>query len=168
MFPSSARALRILRAGIEGRGHDESDRLSRERRHGGRAAARVDDPRQGGHLQSRELLPRSPELAELLDDMDANGVERAILLTKIDKSGRAPTAQRFACERPDRFSLGVGGFNLLRPMPRCAASHRSCATTRSSTPSSGRASGATACTRPATRSTTRSTRSAASLTCRCA
>ena len=49
--------------------------------------------------------------------MDANGVERAILLTRIDKSGKpADRAQRFAVERPDRFSLGVGGFNLLRPM----------------------------------------------------
>ena len=61
---------------------------------------------------------RSPELNELLDDMDANGVERAILLSKIGKPGSAPDrAQRFALERPDRFSLGVGGFNLLRPMP---------------------------------------------------
>ncbi|HSQ00506.1 MAG TPA: amidohydrolase family protein [Candidatus Dormibacteraeota bacterium] len=57
----------------------------------------------------------SPELAELLDDMDANGVERAILLTKLGSS--PDRAQRFAVERPDRFSLGVGGFNLLRPMP---------------------------------------------------
>jgi len=57
---------------------------------------------------------KSPELAELLDDMDANGVERAILLTRIGKG--ADRAQRFAAERPDRFSLGVGGFNLLRPM----------------------------------------------------
>ena len=30
---------------------------------------------------------KSPELAELLDDMDANGVERAILLTRLGKSG---------------------------------------------------------------------------------
>jgi len=58
---------------------------------------------------------KSPELQELLDDMDANGVERAILLTRIGKS--PDRAQRFASERPDRFSLGVGGFNLLRPMP---------------------------------------------------
>jgi predicted TIM-barrel fold metal-dependent hydrolase len=61
---------------------------------------------------------RSPELNELVDDMDANGVERAILLSKIGKPGSEPDrAQRFALARPDRFSLGVGGFNLLRPMP---------------------------------------------------
>jgi predicted TIM-barrel fold metal-dependent hydrolase len=58
---------------------------------------------------------RSPELAELLDDMDKNGVARAILLTGLGKSG--DRAQRYASERPDRFSLGVGGFDLLRPMP---------------------------------------------------
>jgi predicted TIM-barrel fold metal-dependent hydrolase len=56
----------------------------------------------------------SPELPELLDDMDANGVERAVVLTKIhvpDDRG-----QRYAAERPDRLRLGVGGFNLLKPM----------------------------------------------------
>ncbi len=58
---------------------------------------------------------KSPELPELLDDMDANGVARAILLTKLGKSG--DRAQRYAAARPDRFSLGVGGLDLLRPMP---------------------------------------------------
>jgi len=58
---------------------------------------------------------KSPELNELLDDMDANGVERAILLSRAGKG--ESRAQRFANARPDRFSLGVGGFNLLRPMP---------------------------------------------------
>jgi uncharacterized protein len=57
---------------------------------------------------------KSPELSELIDDMDANGVGRAIVLTKISAEG--DRGQRFATERPDRFSLGVGGFNLLRPM----------------------------------------------------
>jgi predicted TIM-barrel fold metal-dependent hydrolase len=58
---------------------------------------------------------RSPELEELLEDMDANGVERAILIAKAGKpDGRA---FRFAEARPDRFALAIGGFNLLRPMP---------------------------------------------------
>jgi predicted TIM-barrel fold metal-dependent hydrolase len=57
---------------------------------------------------------KSPELPELVDDMDANGVERAILLTRVSADG--DRSQRFATERPDRFSLGVGGLNLLRPM----------------------------------------------------
>ena len=58
---------------------------------------------------------KSPELSELLDDMDANGVERAILMTSVNATeGRA---QSFVEARPDRFALAVGGFNLLRPMP---------------------------------------------------
>jgi len=62
---------------------------------------------------------RSPELSELLDDMDANGVARAVLLTKLGALG--DRAQRYAEARPDRFTLGVGGFDLLRPMPTLRA-----------------------------------------------
>jgi predicted TIM-barrel fold metal-dependent hydrolase len=58
---------------------------------------------------------KSPALSELLDDMDANGVARAILLTRL--SAKDDRARRFAVERPDRFTLGVGGLDLLRPMP---------------------------------------------------
>ena len=57
---------------------------------------------------------KSPELPELLEDMDANGVERAILITRAGAS--EDRAQRFAAEEPDRFKLAVGGFNLLKPM----------------------------------------------------
>ncbi len=61
----------------------------------------------------------SPELSELLDDMDANGVERSILMTNVNaKEGRALS---FVEARPDRFALAVGGFNLLRPMPTVRA-----------------------------------------------
>jgi predicted TIM-barrel fold metal-dependent hydrolase len=57
---------------------------------------------------------QSPELPELLENMDANGVARAILMTKVGADD--DRAQRFAAERPDRFALAVGGFNLLKPM----------------------------------------------------
>ena len=57
----------------------------------------------------------SPELPELIDDMDAHGVERAILLSKPDVAD--DRGRRYATERPDRFALGVGGLNLLRPVP---------------------------------------------------
>jgi uncharacterized protein len=60
-----------------------------------------------------ESFFRSPELPELLEDMDANGVERAILITRVGAEDRA---QRYAAAEPDRFALAVGGFNLLRPM----------------------------------------------------
>jgi predicted TIM-barrel fold metal-dependent hydrolase len=62
---------------------------------------------------------QSPELSELLDDMDANGVERAILLSPL--GAQDSRAQRYAADRPDRFSLGVGRLNLLRPMPTLRA-----------------------------------------------
>jgi len=56
----------------------------------------------------------SPELNQLLDDMDAHGVEKAILMTQVGATkGRSI---EFVEARPDRFSLGVGGFNLLKPM----------------------------------------------------
>jgi predicted TIM-barrel fold metal-dependent hydrolase len=56
----------------------------------------------------------SIELPALLEDMDAHGVERAVLLTKLGVEN--DRALRYATERPDKFALGVGGFNLLRPM----------------------------------------------------
>lgn len=62
---------------------------------------------------------RSPELSELVDDMDANGVERAVLLTQVNAT--ESRALRFVEARPDRFALGVGGFNLLKPMPTVRA-----------------------------------------------
>src|SRR4051812_5138568 len=56
----------------------------------------------------------SPELPELLDGMDAHNVQRAILLTNLRVEN--DRGQRYAAERPDRFALGVGGPNLLRPV----------------------------------------------------
>ncbi|HVN50302.1 MAG TPA: amidohydrolase family protein [Acidimicrobiales bacterium] len=56
----------------------------------------------------------SPELPELLDDMDAHGVDRAIVLSKLGVEG--DRGLRYASERPDRLALGVGGVNLLRPV----------------------------------------------------
>ena len=62
---------------------------------------------------------KSPELSELLDDMDANGVERAILMTQVGAT--ESRALGFVEARPDRFALAVGGFNLLKPMPTVRA-----------------------------------------------
>src|SRR3546814_19929652 len=47
--------------------------------------------------------------------MDANGVEKAILMTKASATSE-DRAVRFAEAAPDRFALAVGRFNLLRPM----------------------------------------------------
>ena len=57
----------------------------------------------------------SRELGELLDEMDEHGVERAVLMTNLGRSTERVLS--FVDARPDRFSLGVGGHNLLEPMP---------------------------------------------------
>ena len=57
----------------------------------------------------------SRELPEVLDEMDALGVEQAVLIARMpDVSART---RKFVEERPDRFSLGLGGFDFMRPMP---------------------------------------------------
>jgi len=58
------------------------------------------------------------ELPAMLDEMDEQGVQRAILMDNLTKP--SVTARKFVEERPDRFSLAVGGVNLLRPMPSLA------------------------------------------------
>ena len=57
----------------------------------------------------------SRELPELLEEMDSQGVERAVLLTNLQKPSER--AHGFAEKHPERFALGVGGLDLLRPMP---------------------------------------------------
>ncbi len=67
------------------------------------------------YFKAGDSFFKSPELPELIDDMDAHGVERAVLLASVRATeGRA---LRFAEARPDRFALAAGGFNLLKPMP---------------------------------------------------
>jgi predicted TIM-barrel fold metal-dependent hydrolase len=74
------------------------------------------------YFKAGDSFLESPELDELLEDMDAHGVERAILLTRLPKKSDTDPdrAQRYAAERPDRFALGLGGLNLLRPMKTLA------------------------------------------------
>lgn len=62
---------------------------------------------------------KSPELSELIDNMDANGIERAILMVNVRAT--ESRALSFVEARPDRFALAVGGFNLLKPMPTVRA-----------------------------------------------
>ena len=119
------------------------------------------------YFKAGESMFTSRELAELLDEMDRMGVERAVLMTNLPNPSKRVLS--FVDAHPDRFSLGA-----RRPRPAAPdgeppqRSRASSPTTRSRTRSSARASGATACTRRATRCTSRSTRSAASSSCRCA
>ena len=61
----------------------------------------------------------SPELPELLETMDAHGVDHAVLMTKLDEPNHR--AIGYADARPDKFHLGLGGLDLLHPMANLRA-----------------------------------------------
>ena len=66
------------------------------------------------YFKAGDSFFKSPELPELLEDMDKNGVQRAILLTRVGATENR--ALKFVEAEPERFALGVGGFDLLKPM----------------------------------------------------
>jgi predicted TIM-barrel fold metal-dependent hydrolase len=55
------------------------------------------------------------EMAKVLDEMDANGVRRAIVSGNVNRPDSS--SFRFVEARPDRFAVTAGGLDLLRPMP---------------------------------------------------
>lgn len=57
----------------------------------------------------------SRELDEVVEEMDSLGVERAVILGRMHRL--SDRTKQFLEERPDRFSLGLGGFDFMRPMP---------------------------------------------------
>jgi len=59
------------------------------------------------------------EMSQVLEEMDANGVERAILSCSVNNPSH--TAIKFAEAHPDRFAVTAGGLDLLRPMPSLRA-----------------------------------------------
>ena len=59
---------------------------------------------------------KKADMSAILDEMDAQGVERAVLMCTLSTPSTG-SPFKFAEARPDRFSLAIGGFNLLRPMP---------------------------------------------------
>ena len=106
------------------------------------------------------------DLDELLEEMDAQGVQKAILMDSIAKPH--VTARKFAQARPDRFALAMGGLNLLKPMPTLRELSAAVADLPVAYAVVGPSFWGTPSTRPATPSTTRSTPSAPNWTCRCA
>jgi len=66
------------------------------------------------YFKAGQSMFESRELNELLDEMDEMGVERAVLMTNMTRSSERVLS--FVEQRPDRFNLGLGGHNLLRPM----------------------------------------------------
>ena len=105
------------------------------------------------------------ELPALLDEMDAHGVTKAILMDNIAKP--STSAREFVAQRPDRFALAMGGVNLLRPV----ASLRELTTLTADLPVAYAVVGPSfwgdGQYPPATPCTTRSTPSALRSTCRC-
>jgi uncharacterized protein len=66
------------------------------------------------YFKAGQSMFTSRELDELLAEMDEHGVERAVVLTNMYR--RSKRALSFVDARADRFSLGVGGHDLLKPM----------------------------------------------------
>lgn len=60
------------------------------------------------------------EFPQLIDEMDRMGVRKAILMDNAYGAGSS-RARDFAAKAPERFSLGIGGLDLLRPMPTLRA-----------------------------------------------
>ena len=123
----------------------------------------VDDPREGGLLQGAATPSSRARSCPSCSTTWTPTVSSGRSCSRA-RDGEPDRAQRFVEARPDRFALGVGGFNLLRPMPTLRDLESFVRDHPVAYARSDRASGATACTRRATRSTTRSTRSAASST----
>jgi uncharacterized protein len=67
------------------------------------------------YFKGPESMFAPVELAQLLDEMDEQGVAKAILMDNAAKP--SVTARKFVEAKPDRFALAMGGLNLLRPMP---------------------------------------------------
>lgn len=66
------------------------------------------------YFKGPESMFAPVELSELIDEMDQQGVRKAILMDNLARP--SPTVRKFVDARPDRFALGIGGFNLLRPV----------------------------------------------------
>ena len=67
------------------------------------------------YFKGPESMFAPVDLAELLDEMDEQGVQKAILMDNLAKP--SITARKFVEAKPDRFALAMGGVNLLRPVP---------------------------------------------------
>jgi uncharacterized protein len=66
------------------------------------------------YFKAGQSMFTSRELGELLDEMDQHGVERAVLMVNMQQPSKR--ALSFVEAHPERFSLGAGGHDLLKPM----------------------------------------------------
>jgi len=67
------------------------------------------------YFKAGPSMLENTDMAEVLDEMDAVGVGRAILLAPV--GDMSSPALQFVGKHPDRFSLGIGNVDLLSPMP---------------------------------------------------
>src|SRR6201999_2445713 len=67
------------------------------------------------YFKGPESMFAPVDMAQLLDEMDEQGVGKAILMDNLAKP--SVTARKFVEAKPDRFALAMGGVHLLRPMP---------------------------------------------------
>src|SRR5712672_2951953 len=67
------------------------------------------------YFKGPESMFAPVDLSELLEEMDGQGVAKAILMDNLVKP--SVTARKFVEARPERFALAMGGINLLRPVP---------------------------------------------------
>jgi uncharacterized protein len=66
------------------------------------------------YFKAGQSMFTSRELGELLAEMDQHGVERAVLMVNMQQPSKR--ALSFVEAHPERFSLGAGGHDLLKPM----------------------------------------------------
>jgi uncharacterized protein len=66
------------------------------------------------YFKGPESMFAPVDLSELLDEMDEQGVRKAILMDSL--ATPSTTARKFVEAKPDRFALAMGGVNLLRPV----------------------------------------------------
>ena len=66
------------------------------------------------YFKGPQSLYAQVDLAELLDEMDEQGVARAVLMYSMVRPSK--TALQFVEQRPDRFSLAINGVDLLHPV----------------------------------------------------
>jgi predicted TIM-barrel fold metal-dependent hydrolase len=67
------------------------------------------------YIKGPKSMFEPADMSALLDEMDANGVTKAVLMDNL--ATPSVTARKFVQARPDRFVLAMGGLNLLRPVP---------------------------------------------------
>ncbi len=68
------------------------------------------------YFRGGESFLADADFDKTVEEMDRLGVKRVILMTNLRNEHSKSLAREFAEKAPERFSLGVGGLDLLSPM----------------------------------------------------